>query len=416
MLSSNRKKFWWFKLKFSLPFTKGNHSSKRKDGKENNLSEKLNVNEEYKEVFRTQSYMEILSKVHVQLPRSPKTTSSYSYSSSSSNSSISSSSSSSSIPLYIHLSDLLEPHQDVIDTMQTSKIQTLIIHYFDASIEACNTCESLLRGIHKTRLNHRRIQRVIDLSQGRENNNKEEEDQECNEKILQELASYANLSNPLPNINNSTIDFPMIREKYTFLLHKLTTKRRKIKRKEKFTRVYKKAIKYGFIISYIVLIITLWALEAHSMLGFLGAPRLLLPFSMTMMKKLRDYINNNDNDNDNIGRLLKLNILKHLGEQLDVAARGIYIFINDFDTVGRLVTRLHDEVQHRREIAVVCVRNGKCNELMREALRDIEMQQQGFEEQLQELEEHIYFCFLTINRSRRLVIQEILDPLNAPWD
>ncbi|XP_057516098.1 UPF0496 protein At1g20180-like [Amaranthus tricolor] len=410
MIFSKSKKVWLPKLKSMSSSTKGNYATRRKDVKEDCLCEKPNVNEEYKEVFRTQSYMEILSKVQVLVPQSPKQTSKHNHSSSSSSSSSSnlnylsstsspSTSYSSPLPFYSDL--LLEPLQESLtNIIKSSKLQTLLMDYFDASLEACNTCESLLISIQKTRLNHRRIQRVIRLSQGGNNN------QQCIERaILQDLASYANLTNPLSNTNNDSIDFPRIREKYAFLLRKLTTKGKKLKKKEKFTQFYKKLVKYGFTISYTMVAITLLGLSNHSMVGLQGRPKgALLSFSKDIVTKLRNYINCDD---------VKMNVLKHLGEQLDVAARGIYIFINDFDTVERLVTRLHDEVEHRREIAAVCVRNEKCHEVMREALRDIHMHEQGFEEQLQELEEHIYLCFLTINRSRRLVIQQILSPLNS---
>ncbi|KAL2895382.1 hypothetical protein RDABS01_011291 [Bienertia sinuspersici] len=302
----------------------------------------------------------------------------------------------------MNLSDLLlEPRQEaVIDIIKSSNLQALLIDYFDASLEACNICELLLRGIHKTRSNHRLIKRVINnLSQGLL---EQDEDEQCHEIVLHELSSYARLSNPLSCIINGEVNFGTNHENYSLLLHKLTSKRKKIKRKEKFTRFYKRVAKYGFVITYIVLTLTLLALASHSIVGLLGAPGILLPISMDMIKKVKGS-----------GGSMKVNFLKHLGSQLDVAAKGIYIFINDFDTVGRLVTRLHNEVEHKREIAEMCVRNGKSHEVVKEALKDIQMHEVGFQDQLEELEEHIYLCFLTINRSRRLVLQEILSPLNA---
>ncbi|KMS94672.1 hypothetical protein BVRB_016410 [Beta vulgaris subsp. vulgaris] len=416
MISSKSKKIWWSKLKSSFSSKKGN--SKRKDTeKEGSLCRKLNVNEEYKEVFRTKSYMEIWSKVQALddnnqqcFSRSSSSSSSSSYVSYSSSSSYKYNSSS-PVPFYMHhLSDfLLEPRQEaVIDIIKSSNLQTLLNDYFDASLEACNICELLLRGIHKTRSNHRLLEKVINLSEGGMEDGEGEGEGDyfsrftCHKIILlQELASFASLNNPLSNIINGTVDFRKIHDKYSHLLRKLTNRKRRIKRKEKFTRFYKKAAGYGFVITYSVLAIALLALAMHSMVGILGAPGLLLPLSMGVMKKVKG------------GGSLKANFLKHLGSQLDVAAKGMYIFINDFDTVGRLVTRLHDEVEHKREIAAMCVRNGKSHQVIREALRDIQMHQQGFVEQLEELEQHIYLCFLTINRSRRLVTEEILAPFNT---
>ncbi|XP_021770691.1 UPF0496 protein At1g20180-like [Chenopodium quinoa] len=398
MLSSKSNKIWWSKVKSSFSSKYGN--SRKKLGKEASLCEKLNVNEEYKGVFRTQSYMEIWSKAQIQLTGLQKPTlddklsSSPLASPSPPSSSSSSLTSSSPPPFYSHLTELLlEPRQEaVIDLIKSSNLQTLLVDYFDASLEASNICEALLKGIHKTRSNHRLIKRVLKLS--------EQGDEQCHELLLQELASYASLSNPLLEIMNGAVDFRMIHDNYSHLLRKLTSRKRKIKRREKFTRLYKKAAGYGFVITYAVFAIALLALAMHSMVGLLGAPALLLPLSKGVMKSVHG------------GGSLKTSFLKHLGSQLDVAARGIYTFINDFDTVGRLVTRLHDEVEHKRQVAKMCVRNGRNHEVIREALKDIQLHEHGFEEQMDELEEHIYLCFLTINRSRRLVLQEILAPLS----
>ncbi|KAI4316972.1 hypothetical protein L6164_024892 [Bauhinia variegata] len=76
--------------------------------------------------------------------------------------------------------------------------------------------------------------------------------------------------------------------------------------------------------------------------------------------------------------------------------------------MSRMVRRLHDEVEHWKVVADMCVKNGKC-EILKQALREFDAQDSSFLDQLKELEQHIYLCFLTINRSRRLVIEEIMD-------
>jgi hypothetical protein len=55
----------------------------------------------------------------------------------------------------------------------------------------------------------------------------------------------------------------------------------------------------------------------------------------------------------------------------------------------------------------VCVKNGK-REILKEVVREFHANESSFLEQIEELEEHIYLCFLTINRSSRLVFQEII--------
>lgn len=87
---------------------------------------------------------------------------------------------------------------------------------------------------------------------------------------------------------------------------------------------------------------------------------------------------------------------------LDAAARGAYIVGRDMDTVSRMVRRAHDEVEHRRDMVKFVLRSGE-GEMMKEVVREMEMDEVGFQEQIEELEDHVYLCLLTINRSRRLV-------------
>ncbi|KAL0391871.1 UNVERIFIED_CONTAM: hypothetical protein Sradi_2409900 [Sesamum radiatum] len=82
--------------------------------------------------------------------------------------------------------------------------------------------------------------------------------------------------------------------------------------------------------------------------------------------------------------------------------------MNDFDTMSRLVRRLHDEMEHRKFVAEICVRKGK-NEMLKEVIeREFQMHERCFLEQLEELEKQICLCFLDINRSRRLLVREMV--------
>ncbi|KAL9238135.1 hypothetical protein vseg_012605 [Gypsophila vaccaria] len=391
---------FWSKLFTSSCFWKKGRSRK-KDKEEEGLRRKPNVNEEYKEVFRTKSYVEIWSKVQIQLKKSPSTSTTQnnkrSFSSSSSSSNLLASS---SLPLYKHLSDcLIEPRQDVVlESIKSSKLQGLLKNYFDVTLEAYNVCELLLRGIHKTRSNHRIMKRVIRLSTDQVGpNDDNSEGYSLSNHTIQELATFARQSNPLSFTINGGVDFHDIHDDHTLLLRKLTQRQRRINRRQKFIKFYKKMAGYGFIIAYTALAMALLALAIHSVVGLLGVPGLLLPFSSGVLKKV---------DCDK----LKPSILERLGAQVDVTAKGAYILVNDFDTMGRLVARLYDEIEHRRVVAEMCVRNSKSQEVVKEAMRELLMHEDVFVEQLEELEEHVYLSFLTINRSRRLVLQEILAP------
>uniref|UniRef100_A0A175YNX8 Uncharacterized protein n=1 Tax=Daucus carota subsp. sativus TaxID=79200 RepID=A0A175YNX8_DAUCS len=75
--------------------------------------------------------------------------------------------------------------------------------------------------------------------------------------------------------------------------------------------------------------------------------------------------------------------------------------------MSRLVMRLYDEIEHSKAMADMCVRNKKTG-VLKEVVREFWIGETCLNEQLKELEEHINLCFLTINRSRRLVLQEVM--------
>lgn len=190
------------------------------------------------------------------------------------------------------------------------------------------------------------------------------------------------------------------------LLHRLTSKRGKIRRRLTLKRVCKKVGGIALVTSHSAILIALLVLSFHSIVGLVAAPGLvglfikgLILFKRSGKERLcRTRTSSSDDE--------------RLCEQLDVAAKGVFILINDLDTMSRMVKRLHDEVEHRKMVAGVCVRNingnGKC-EILKQVMGEFRERESCFLDHLEELEGHIYLCFLTVNRSRRLVMQEITE-------
>ncbi|OMO87346.1 hypothetical protein CCACVL1_09102 [Corchorus capsularis] len=283
-----------------------------------NLGGKTNVNEEYKEAFRTKSYVEMWSQVlHGQLEKTSLDRLS---------------SSSSSIPYSINLSEyLLQPRQETLDKMEDLNFDHLLFDYFEAGLEACNLCELLLGSIHQTRVYYQRIRKIIKLS-------KKVKDFSSDEKhcrvILKELAGFALLKNPLSII--SPVQFQEIHETNVDLFHKLTSKREKVKRKAKTRKFCKKIGSVCLVISHSALVIALVVIAFHGMIGIIAAPGLAAAGFFGLKKKKRFRTSSSRYQQG----LDKTSLLERLGDQLDISAKGIYILINDFDTISRLVWRL----------------------------------------------------------------------------
>ncbi|KAK4859828.1 hypothetical protein QYF36_012662 [Acer negundo] len=367
----------WAKLK--SPFTgTGGLQIKERD---NNLGGKLNVNEEYKNAFRTKSYMDMWSKIEGQLGRSSMEQR-LSLSSSPS-------SSSASLSFYVQLSEyLLEPQQETLMNMIGSlQVHELLIDYFEASLDAYHICELLLRSVHQTRANYRIIQRVVKISK---------KVKDCRA-ISRHLGAFASLTNPLSIV--SPVQFHDNHHSNMLLLKRLTLKCKKIRRRAKFRKILKKVGAYSLVISHSALIVAMLVLLLHSMVGIVAAPGFMASCLVLLKRRTKKKLVRQGG--------IKTSLPERLVSQLDVAAKGVYILINDFDTISRMVKRLHDEVEYRKDVANRCVRNGK-SEMLKEVLKEFHVHEPSFLEQLKELEDHIYLCFLTINRSRRLVLQEIL--------
>ncbi|KAH1120200.1 hypothetical protein AAZX31_17G246500 [Glycine max] len=356
----------------------------RKECEEDRLCKKQSVNEEYLEAFRTKSYIEICNKAQGGIGKT--------------STKMLTSSSSSSIPLCMQLTEyLLEPRQEMIANItQRLKLHHLLVDYFEASLEACRCCDTILEAIHSMRLSYRRITRIVKLSKT------VLDDDDTKGVIYRELASFALQNNPL-SVAISSVKFRDIHDRYVELLKRLKSTSKEIRRRLTLKRVCKKVAGIALITSHSVVLVALLVFAFHSIVGLVAAPSIVGGLVGLFVKKGRQrFMSISSNNNNN-------NCEERLCEQLDLAAKGVYVLINDLDTMSRMVKRLNDEVEHRKVVAEVCVRNGKSEILLKQVMRDFHEHESSFLEQLEELEGHIYLCFLTTNRSRRLVVQQITD-------
>ncbi|XP_043720962.1 UPF0496 protein At1g20180-like [Telopea speciosissima] len=346
----------------------------------NNVSSKLNINEEYKEAFRTKSYIEIWGKVQSQMRRTTEDKLSLS-----------------PFPSYKHLSDyLLEPQQEIlIDMIGNSNVHLhrLLIDYFECSLEATKICGLLLQSVDQTRADYRRIQSIINPT-NRVSDFRNYTDDQCRV-IFGELNSFSKGENPL-SCSTSPLQFSSIHDRYGLMLDQLMLTHKKIARRAKFISLSKKVAGLSLGIACGALAIAIIVLVVHSIVGLAASPAIFTVCLAGLKKRIKSA-----------RMALNSSTLARLGAQLDAAAKGVYILNRDLDTMSRLVMKLHNEIEHSKTIAKMCVKNQK-RQMLIEVLRDFKSSESWFLEQLGELEDHVCLCFLTINRARRLVIQEIM--------
>ncbi|KAG9442811.1 hypothetical protein H6P81_018665 [Aristolochia fimbriata] len=358
-----------------------------------NVPTKVNVNQEYMQALRTKSYTDIWTKVHGdpeqrppsdvdpdQPPQVPAAAGTTPTAHRGGPNNLSSS------------SDLLEPRQETLMAVgHDAHLHALLLDYFERSAEAFHICAALLLNIDQTRSNYRLIQRILTRVKQRDDDDRCYYSEDQCRFISGELAAFARLENPLSC--SSLVQFRRVHDLHASLLHRLTSTRKKVLRRAKTIRLVKKASGVGLLVAFGALNVGLVVVAAHTIVGLASIPVLVCQ-SVALVREKKKWVRGRC---DSLGRV---------GAQLDAAARGAYILDRDLETMSRLVRRLHDEIEHSKAMIEICLRSPR-GYLLREVVKEFESGEGVFLEQLKELEEHVYLCFLTINRARRLVVQQL---------
>ncbi|KAL0557542.1 hypothetical protein IC582_006086 [Cucumis melo] len=367
----------WTSLRSAISNLKERSSSKKNKANANALSNKLNLNEEYQAAFRTNSYVEFTATNN-------------------------NTSSSSSL-----MSCLLQPDQDMLHNITSNgghvHNHDLLIQYFQASFEAFETCRLLLQALNQTKINHHiLVNATIKLTAMAL---RAEDDDNGNHGLvygeddrLISLSSFSHLKDPnfsiLTRIGGR---FLALHESHSELLQKLASKRNETRSKLRLKRLRKRAAKGCLLISNAAVLVALLLLALHSLVGIVAAPGLLIACFVGLLKKKvkRDY-------------KLPFTLETSL-QQMEIAARGTYITMNDLDTLSRMAARLDVEVEHLRAVGEMWMRSSRSG---CEILKEFVVEDEAIVEQMKELQQHIYLCFHTINRSRRLVMNEIMGDMD----
>ncbi|ESQ45634.1 hypothetical protein EUTSA_v10010462mg [Eutrema salsugineum] len=336
----------------------------------------VDVREEYANAFRTESYNQFWTRV-IQLSRKKSTVSS-------SSSPIESSSTSSRLMSYrLFAHNLLDPDPNTITRiLDLSRVgrptRTLLSDYFLETANAFLLCTLLLKNVHRLRSKYESLKPKFQL----ENNNKDS---------LTFMDQFVELSRWFDPFLSSGSRIQLTRTGCLNLLKRLESSRDKTRAKLKLINGLTHSSGILVLALTTTLIVTI---ASHAFALFIAGPTLLT------------------------GRFKPVGLRNRLTKtaaRLDVAAKGTYILSRDLDTISRLVTRINDEVEHVRAMAEFWVGRGSGRvRAGEEVARELKRCEESFGEELDELEEHIYLCFMTINRARNLVVRQILDSDVSP--
>nr|XP_043622980.1 UPF0496 protein At3g49070 [Erigeron canadensis] len=359
------------KFKLSMSTFKGACNAKHTPS----TSLEIDVREEYANAFRTQSYIDFWTRVLDS-----------SHGGSTINHTISSVAAA-RLPSYrLFAENLLDPDQPTVTSILTlanhkPENHTLLSDYFCETANASVVCGSLLEDINHLRSKYKSLKTAL--------KSLETTKVSCvshSRIIAARLADFSNSFNPFMIPTSGPRGVQSVQVACLNLLKRLELSRDKAQAKLK--RVNN--LKYGSAITIVVLTVSLTVIiVTHALAILVAAPGIIVA--------TRKFGSSNG--------------LAKLSAQLDVAAKGTYILNRDLDTISRLVARLNDELEHMQATTKFWLKRGHSRiQSIEEFGRQLKKNDLSFCEQLDELEEHLYLCFMTINRSRNLVIKEISDP------
>ncbi|KAJ3682531.1 hypothetical protein LUZ60_015104 [Juncus effusus] len=285
---------------------------------------------------------------------------------------------------------LLDPDQQTVTQVLAAtrknndpRAQVLLSEYYTETANASLLCGQLLKDIEKIRVRYRPLKADLRTINS---------DGAIERRLFAIDGRHADLAkilDPLGSFSTSQQQLSKVKDGSSEVLKRLELGRRKAR--TKLTHIIH--LKRTLSISLIIITASAAIIGACIALNILVASVFILPtliptsFCLFSNKWLRRAVC-----------------------QLDAATKGVYILNRDLDTISRLVTRLRDVLEHMMDLIKMCFerRDGGKRRLAQEVLRQLWRNDASFNQQLDELEEHLYLCFLTINKARNMVMKEVL--------
>jgi hypothetical protein len=311
----------------------------------------VDVPEEYANAFRTESYIEFWTRV-------------VAYSNGEYRSRLSRETTTSTrLPSYrLFAEHFLDPDQPTVNQILTQtklqpEINSLLSDYFSHTANASLLCSQLLKDIDGVRIKYKSL------------------------KTIQLVATIKEGSNQISSSMIATNLIELSLCQCSELQKQLELSRDNLRAKLQMVTILKHCSTCAIVVvttSLVVLVVS------HGFALLMAMPGLTL---MNLHSKRK---------------------LTNATTQLDAAAKGTYILNKDLETTSRLVARLNDEMEHIRKMVKFWLERKEDKiQADGEVLRLLNKNQCNFSDQLDELEEHLYLCFMTINRARDLVLNQI---------
>lgn len=354
-------------------------ASKASDDLGQRRSEDLNVSHEYRATVETESYEEFRSEIQRVIAHNNEENGETSDNSQPRSSRL--------------LAELLSPDQDYVNAILQHTILVtepefgkMISGYFSNGEYVYRLCSHLLDSIKRARLSYSKIKNILELAPTSGNFSEEQ----CHW-IVKEFLLFMEFENPFSHPDSEALQ--SIRDCFQHLLQQLELygdKVHKVHRKLKLINRFKKGSSLCLIGVCIAIVLYAVVIATHALVAIVAAP-VLVTFPVNFIEKLRCE---------------SMNLLRH-SAQLDAVTRGAYILSKHLDTMIRLVARLHNEVDNNKVLIGFCLQRKDERYPIQEVVKQLRNSDFSFAETLDEIEDHVGLCLININRTRKLLVQEI---------
>ncbi|KAL2508795.1 hypothetical protein Fot_32442 [Forsythia ovata] len=355
----------------SSPASQGfSHSVENTPTSSAQLSPTVNLTQEYKYAVETNSYGEIRSMIHQD----------------------------SSSDQYIDLeqadfskeSQLLEKVlrpsrecvQEALSHIRPNTLTKLVDTYFKHSEHTSRLCLHLYQGVYRARHLYTPLHNLLDdLPLGFDLDSYSLSDSQCNW-AFNVFLQFDNHDNPFLSSDSHNFDdmrqcFSQLRQQLDHRLKKSHSRVHLLRRTSTGCALCLIAAAVGVAISAVVI-------ATHALITLVAIPICPAFFPSSMSKKERAHL-----------------------AQLNAAAKGAYVLHNDLDTIDRLVARLYTAIENDKLLIRLGLARGQDRHAIQEVLKQLTRNRSNFEQQLTDLEEHLFLCFAAINRARSLLLKEI---------
>jgi hypothetical protein len=356
---------------------------------------RLGVDEEYDSAFKSKSFLDLWSHAHRHLRHTFSSSPSFKLATSSSFKSAgvvkdhdhdaASDAALEQSCSYTVLDDfVLEPSPEVLARgrgrrRRRRRVDKLLVEYFDVTQEACEACSSLLAATAAARRHQLTLRRLF-----RRLEDDGDDDQAA---AWDAVAAHVRLDNPLSSPGRLAA-FHAVHGRCGPLAARLASAQRRLRRLARAMRVARGAAAAALVAACAAAIVASVVFAAHAVVG-IGAAAAAAGVGAGPATSVRRRW------------------YARAGAAVDAAARGAYIVGRDLDTVSCMVRRAHDELEHGRDVARIAVQGRGERPLLQEVTREEAECEEDLRTQLEELEEHVCLCLITINRSRRMVAHEM---------